>query len=635
MCGIAGVIGNNALHHARIDEMVEVQHRRGPDGHGVWKADDGRCTLGHRRLAVIDTTDASAQPFVSPDGRFALTYNGEIYNYVELRRQLEGDWHFETRGDTEVLLASYAVWGHRCVERLNGMFAFAVWDTEHEELFLARDRMGEKPLYYAQDEGSFLFASEIKALAVHDLPLWTDQTLAVSYLLGTDGVDLDGRRTMVLGGVSQLLPGECASVTLTGTDRRPRLGRTETYWSVQGIEREPWRPADLGRYVDEVGDLLLDSVRLRLRSDVPVGTCLSGGLDSSAVVAMIRKLEPEREIKTFTGRFLGEGTDEGPYAREVSAHVGTDYHEVIIRPENFLGEVAEFYRAAELPIGGLSQYGQWSVFRLASENGVTVLLDGQGSDELLGGYGSGISHAYLRTLLWTGQLRSLAHELAVGRTQEPATFAPKALAKTIVAARLRSRGPRGRVRNYLSPTALEIADAGSVGSLVVKGARRNELSRVLQTLATRTMLTSLLRYGDHLSMQFSREVRLPFCDHRLVELAFRLPAQALMGEASVKRVLREAMAPPALPHDIAFRRKQGFNPDSGAWLSEPLRPWMQEMIAAAPDSIGGLIDRQKVLRDLHHPPAAGIDWAVMWRLANLCAWGNLFLADVQRAGSPS
>ncbi|MEA2453529.1 MAG: hypothetical protein QOG04_2239, partial [Actinomycetota bacterium] len=532
MCGIAGILGYQGSDRQALERMLVEQAHRGPDSSGSWVSPGGKCVLGATRLAILDLSTASDQPYVRDELGMCLVYNGELYNYRELRHELEGGWNFRSSGDTEVILAAYARWGADCVARFNGMFAFAIWEERGQRAFLARDRLGEKPLFFTAGTTKFAFASELRGLAQAGASTDFDSELAISYLVSDEVSDLDSRRTTMLSGIKQLLPGETLSVDLS--DNAVVVHPARSYWHLATDVR------DYGGTLDDAAhdlrELLRDSVSLRLRSDVAVGSCLSGGLDSSSIVATIRSLEPDRPIDTFTGRFPGSDKDEGPYAQLLAARVGARYHEVEITPERFLADAPDLYAAAGLPIGGLSQFAQWCVFRLAKDHEVTVLLDGQGSDEIFGGYGSSITRAYLSEVL---------HADGVGRFITERRAAAKGGMsylrgiRNLVADRTGIRTPRARTLPFLSGEGRAIASHDRGTSSSFRGT--DALSLILERLTTRTMLPSLLRYGDHLSMNFSREVRLPFCDHRIAEFAYSLPIAFIMGSGDVKRVLRHAV----------------------------------------------------------------------------------------------
>lgn len=568
MCGIAGIVGGRN-HEALVKRMLEVQAHRGPDGSGIWVGHDAvgqELVFGHRRLAIIDLSPAGTQPMRDASSRYVLTYNGEVYNYLEVRSELQNlGVRFKTESDSEVILEAYKCWGADCVKRFNGMFAFAVYDGVREVLFCARDRFGEKPFLFADGPGFLAFASEYKALLQHPaLSLDIDERRLLR-AAHDPSTGLDADRQTVFKAVRQLLPGEAMEV-----DLRSRTKRIWRYWDIV--------PPDVAVRVDERAvfaefrELLTDAVRLRLRSDVPVGSCLSGGLDSSSIVCIVRTLlGPDAGYDTFTGRFPGTRADEWNYAAQVVSATGVRSHVVEPSVERFLDDLPQFMWFNELPVGGSSQYAQWSVFRLAKERGITVLLDGQGADELLGGYEQYFAE-YLAALRQSGQTDRLAREEPLIRTRYP-------LALTPPLRRLRDRLPfrarhwissRGRLgTSFLYGLRPEVAESVRRENAMSVLPGFNPLASTLVQDSFGRFLTTLLRYGDRNSMAHSREVRLPFCDHRIAEFVARLPPHLLMGEVQTKRILRESMRH-VLPEGIRERwNKQGFRPPQELWFQSP------------------------------------------------------------------
>jgi asparagine synthase (glutamine-hydrolysing) len=569
MCGIAGIVGGRAPARIVAGDMLQAQAHRGPDGDGLWERADGglpAVVLGHRRLAILDLSPAGAQPMVDAASGNVLTFNGEIYNYLEVRAELQRlGARFDSESDTEVILAAYAHWGIECLSRFNGMFAFALYDQRRQVLFCARDRYGEKPFLYHAAPGLFVFASEYKALLLHpDVPLDLDEArlLRAAHNAST-GLDAD--RETVFRGVHQLLPGEALELAL-GTGAL----RTWRYWCV---EPGPAREVDDEREVfAQFRELLVDSVRLRLRSDVPVGSCLSGGLDSSAIVCIVRQLlGDDRPYQTFTGHFPGTAADEWSHARQVIDATGATAHRTEPTVDRFMAELPAFAWHNELPVGSSSQFAQWCVFELAKRHGVTVLLDGQGADEALGGYEQYFG-AYVAALRERGDEARLAQELPAIRARYPLALAPPARA-------LRDRLPF-RARHWLSNrfgigTSLlyglrpDVARRVDAETALPRKPGFDPLANALEQDSFGRYLTTLLRYGDRNSMAHSREVRLPFCDHRLAEFVLRLPPHLVMGEVQTKRLLRESMRG-ILPEPIRTRwNKQGFRPPQELWFESP------------------------------------------------------------------
>ncbi|MCH2172062.1 asparagine synthase (glutamine-hydrolyzing) [Myxococcota bacterium] len=637
MCGIAGIVSAQRTNIHAVRVMTDLMQYRGPDGEGSWTSDDGRCSLGHRRLAILDLSERGRQPMLDPELDLAITYNGEIYNYLELRDRLREMGHtFESDSDTEVLLRAYAQWGPDCLQELNGMFAFAIWDGRHRRLFCARDRFGEKPLYYAQTRDSVAFASEAKALArLKGVDLDIDPSVLASYLAeGSTRADAN-ERTLVRG-IHQLLPAHAMLVDVS--KERAEILRVFRYWSVDVGARASYGSHESSEASAHFLELMRDSVRIRLRSDVPVGSCLSGGLDSSAVVCLIRELEPDADLRTFTGRFPNDPMDEGHYAKMVVDACRTDAYEVAPTPERFASEAERIYWHADFPIGGTSQFAQWCVFHLASRHGVTVLLDGQGSDEMLGGYGYDITASFLRQLWVQGQVRHWFRERAAAAREVPALFSWSRLLLNhpwLSPVRRLLRSGTGRPQMVLGDFFQEevVRSAASDPLILAPEESAHDehaLSRILWTLSFRTMLSSLLRYGDRLSMAHSREVRLPFCDHRLAEFAFGLSPELLVGNGEVKQILRlaiENLVPPA----IVTRPKQGFLPPQNGWVVGPLSDWIRDL-ADDPGPLDEHIDLRGVDRLVNEDAKTREREArTIWDLASLLAWSRYSLGPMQEA----
>ena len=570
MCGIAGIVGRRAVNAGAVQAMTELLAHRGPDDAGLWSSADGRVVLGHRRLAIIDPTPAGHQPMASADGNRVITYNGEIYNYLELAERLKSEGHrFATQSDTEVLLAVYERWGPEGFNELNGMFAFAIYDASADMLVCARDRFGEKPFLFAESEGYFAFASEYKALLALDgvAADLADDKLINFLHQPRQGLD-DGRDT-VFRGIKQLLPGEMLVL-----DARAMTFKISRYWD---LAPDPvaanLSEADAAR---QFGELLADAVKLRMRSDVEVGSCLSGGLDSSSIVCLNRRaLGPGVPYHTFTGRFPGTPADEWHYAHQVIELSRVESHEVEPTADGLARELAAFVWHNELPVGSSSQYAQWCVFRLAKEHGVTVLLDGQGADEVLGGYEQYFRN-YLRSLVQAGDaVKAIAEEPLI-RKRYPAALEDTAevwktkLPFGVRRALARSLGKGSDFRFGLTQVGLELV------ATMPAGTGSHDLREALAEDSFHAHLPTLLRYGDRNSMAHSREVRLPFCDHRLAEFAFAQPVEYLMGGAETKRLLRRAMQD-VLPEEVRTRwNKQGFLPPQEAWLNGALGQLAQE-----------------------------------------------------------
>ena len=519
--------------------MLTLMAHRGPDGAGQWRETDGRVVLGHRRLAIICTGEDGRQPMATADGALVVVFNGEIYNYLELRARLQEMGHrFATASDTEVILEAYRAWGEDCVRELNGMFAFALWDRRRRRLFCARDRFGEKPFLYTVGDGYLAFASEYKALLALD-GIAADivpERVARFLLAPGDGLDRGGET--VFAAIHQLPP---AHRMVVSENLESRIDR---YWN-----GEPDHDAgrlDIAEAAARFRHLLEDSVALRLRSDVPVGSCLSGGLDSGSIACLVRRrLGDGVPYHTFSGRFPGTPVDEGTYIDAIAEAVHPIRHDVAPDPAQLMEELGDFAWANELPVDSASQYAQYCVFRLARKTGVVVLLDGQGSDEMLGGY----EQYFASYLAETGNV----DEAAI-RARYPGALS------YVEAWHLRLPPVVRRHLARLTGRGTDLA-FGLRPDLVPKARpqRPRSLQAALRHDSLDGFLNTLLRYGDRNSMAHSVEVRLPFTDHRLFEFVQGLSARMLMGDAQTKRLLRESMTG-VLPETVRALAQAGFPP---------------------------------------------------------------------------
>jgi len=599
--------------------MLERLSHRGPDGVGQVTR-DGRVGLGHRRLAIIDLSDDASQPMRSPSG-CEVILNGEIYNYVELREELaSGGVAFRTSSDTEVLLAAYDRWGVDCLRRLNGMFAFAIYDPARRTLLLARDRFGEKPLYYHRaGDRTFLFASEIKALLAHPGVRARPERHSVYRFLRHRLTELEP--ATFFEGIVALAPAHYLELQVDDGHEVVRR-----YWQLDGSVQDP-RPHD--QLVAAYRDLLQDSIGIRLRADVAVGSSLSGGIDSSSVVGYLARGRHVERQHTFSARFPGWPLDEGRYIAEVIALSGAHSHEVEPVPDP--SDLENVIWHQDQPFGSLSIYAQWAVMRLAREQGVTVLLDGQGADETLAGYHFYFS-ALFRYLLRTGRWSELAREVrGFSAAHGPARLRALAFyAMPESAARLLRRLRRGPgISQAFARTQAAVASAHALSPRF-----RTDLDDMLASTLTETMLPGLLRYADRNSMAFGREVRLPYLDHRLVELAFSLPWDLKLHRGQTKRVLREAMGD-YLPDSVRHRMdKIGYAPPQAAWLRGPLCEWADDLLAS----------RSFAEREWNDAPAMRAMWRAfrdgkdhvdsdIWRFLSVEAWARSFLdRPVEMAG---
>jgi asparagine synthase (glutamine-hydrolysing) len=614
MCGLCGIVQLGRPPDVKTTAaMAAALDHRGPDGDGSWSGDG--VALGFRRLAIIDLSDAAMQPFASDDDALRLVHNGEVYNYRELRRELEAQGRrFRSQSDTEVILRAYEAWGERCVERFNGMWAFALWDGRERRLFCSRDRFGVKPFYYSWDGARFAFASELKAfraggpLEPH-LPAVRD-FIEQGYADHTDET--------FFAGIRKLPPAH--SLVLDGSGLR-----LHRYWSLEPDEA-PEDPAAAVR------ELFLDAVRLRLRSDVSVGTCLSGGIDSSAIVCAVDHLlrteaENARPVgdrqRTFTAYFAERGFDERPYAEAVVERTRSQPHWITFDSRELVDVLPSIVRTQDEPFGSTSIVAQWFVMRAAKNAGLTVMLDGQGADETLAGY-HGYFGPFFADLLRGGRLRELGAEMRAYRALHGAGVgtAAVALARPFLPERVRWAA-RARVRGG---SALAHPDLPRTAAGDANGVAGDHLRRQMHLILTRRGLPELLRYEDRNSMAHSLEARVPFLDYRLVELLFSLAPSELIERGRTKAVLRRALGD-LLPPVVRDRvDKLGFVTPEVTWLRDGLGELAEDVFASREFAERGFVDagaaRRSLARHRAGTKTAGFE---LWRALCLELWAREFL----------
>jgi asparagine synthase (glutamine-hydrolysing) len=593
--------------------MISIQRHRGPDGEGFYESSG--VALGHARLAIIDLHETGHQPMSDATGNYWITFNGEIYNYIELRSELQARGHvFRGQSDTEVLLTAFAEWGPACLDKLRGMFAFAIWNTAAETLFAARDRLGIKPFHYVTDAaGRLMFASEIKAL----LPFMEQRR--VRHDLATDFLAWN------------LLDHDPAATMFADVHRLP-AAHFLTWSAVKGLEiRRYWdlnvsdelslNGQSRAEYADRFRREFLESVALHLRSDVPVGTCLSGGLDSSSIVcavdAELRRRDAASVARqhTFSAVFPGKKIDERNYIDEVVEAARCEPHFVTPTGERLRDEVERWLWHQEEPVGGTSAYAQFSVARLSRESGVKVLLDGQGADEQLGGYRKFI-FVYLRQLLTEGRPLDASREAIAFLAN------PDILRTTRLADGLRYFGRSVPAVEHLWGT-LPPRPAGMKISSALGGRIKADLLHY--------SLPILLRYEDRNTMAFGIESRVPFVDHVLVEWLASVPGQMKLFRGWTKAVLREGLAG-LLPERIRRRKtKLGFSTPETEWLTGPMAPWVTEVLSQ-PHYLLDVAERRGI-DDLRRRFAAGdrstATLNVISRLAMYESWARLFLRQTK------
>lgn len=604
MCGIAGywAVSSTDLARAPFGAFVSLLGHRGPDGTGVEHFAAERLWLGHRRLAIVDPTPAGRQPMSYGAGRYWLSFNGEIYNFLELREELHGlGYTFRSDTDSEVVLAAYAAWGPRCQLKFNGMWALAIWDCRDRTLFLSRDRFGVKPLHYRHHNGTFSFASELKAfLALPDVDGSFDEAVLAETLVNINGQE--GTEHTLLPQVKRL-PGGCSlTVGADGTAHLDRWWSTADHLApVPGGQREQ---------TTQFLELFRDSCRLRLRSDVPLATALSGGLDSSAIACTLVDLARHAAVtrapadwqQAFVACFPGTSLDERAYAEEVVRHTGIRAHYETIE-EGMALDVLERVIFDLEGIYWVPLVGPWGIYRAMRERGIRVSLDGHGADELLGGYHFFVERA-LDGVLTGGfdwrrycDLKRVLAGLKSGSGQvtragisgDIAWFVKRELGHLRLLTPLREARRRlGRLRTAFGASAAgamaaggEISHAPSNGKLYREEADAElaglpPLSAMLYSWFHRSVLPTILRSYDRASMAHGIEVRMPFMDWRLVSYAFALPEESKIGGGYTKRILRLAMQG-LMPDSIRLRtNKIGFTTPLDQWARTSLATWFRD-----------------------------------------------------------
>jgi len=571
MCGIAGILSADAakITPQRLTQMSAAIAHRGPDGEGAWISPGGGIGLAHRRLSIIDLSPAGAQPMHYLD-RYTIIHNGELYNYIELRGLLQSKgYSFFSRSDTEVIVAAFDHFGTDCLRHFDGMFAFAIWDEQDRQLLIARDRFGEKPLFFYQDDVEFLFASEMKALWAAGVPKLSNPRMLFNFLtIGYTQNPADGSETFFQN-ISRL---PARSFLLY----RPGTGSLEisAYWDIEAGYTQSIKE---GPAMDQFSELLHTSVQRRLRSDVAVGTSLSGGLDSSAVVAMIlRQSDPPARLACFSAQFPGFERDESAYIRLMTQQFPLDHFSTTPGAADLIRDFERVVYHQEEPFLSTSIYAQWSVYALAARHRVKVLLDGQGADEVLAGYHKYYSWYWQE--LYRSDRKAFVLELEAARESgisDRWTWKNRLAAHLPVYAGLflkkrrsaQQRRSRDLSRDFVREFGVSYYDIPHI----------DKLSGILYYNTFMNGMEELLRYADRNSMAHGVEIRLPFLDHSLVEFVFSLPSHFKIREGWTKWLLRQSMEG-VLPESIVYRRdKTGFEPPQRLWMQDPgLQDYMHE-----------------------------------------------------------
>ena len=664
MCGITGLLSSGTIKVNNLVAMNSLIRHRGPDDEGYvlfgknavtclagndtvsgvmhasipWSpsrhisaeiSEDANLAFGHRRLSIVDTSPLGHQPMCYGDGRYWITYNGEVYNHIELRIELEAAGYvFISHSDTEVILAAYDYWGEECLTRFNGMWAFAIYDTQAHSLFFARDRFGVKPLYYwLTPDGALCFGSEIKQFTVY--PGWKARVngqRAYDFLVWglTDHTD-----ETLFDGVYQLRPGCSATLNVQTWQGQMANGRMPVkQWYT--LAAKPF----MGDFTDAAAqfkDKFTESVKLRLRADVSVGSCLSGGLDSSSIVCVANQLLREQDAhslqRTFSACAEVKRFDERQWIDEVVRTTGVEAHYVYPSLEKLFDESPAITWHQDEPYGSTSIYAQWNVFRLAAENDVKVMLDGQGADEQLAGY-----HAYfaprLADLLRKGKWLTLWREIQLTKRQHGySVFRLMVnMSNVLLPNRLKELLKRATGRTHSSPTWLNMSALGAepVNPFIKFGGDANTIHSLSMAQLTATNLQMLLHWEDRNSMAHSIESRVPFLDYRLVEFVLGLPDEYKLSCGITKRVQRAGMSG-ILPDMIRDRMdKLGFVTPEEVWVKQQAPDIFREKLDRAIKSSHGILkpDAQNTLEAMIEGKQ-GFNFGI-WRMISFGEWLERF-----------
>ncbi len=644
MCGITGFwdisrqINNDKL-PVIVEQMSKTLHLRGPDDSGVWVDTEAGIALGHRRLAIVDLSPEGHQPMISADGRYVIVFNGEIYNFLKLRCELEQLGHrFRGGSDTEVMLASFSQWGiSEAVQRFNGMFAFAVWDKKQRVLHLGRDRLGEKPLYYGWSGRTFLFASELKAFKAY--PDFQPQ-------INRDALTLFFRYNYVPAphsiyqGIYKLPP-----ATILSWDGRNTSSVQMPYWSLKDTAQlgvnNPFTGTEQDAF-DELEGLLLEAVRLRMIADVPLGAFLSGGIDSSTIVALMQA-QSSQPVKTFTIGFHEQGYNEAQHARSVAQYLGTDHTELYVTSNEALSVIPKLPYLYDEPFADASQIPTFLVSELARQH-VTVSLSGDGGDELFGGYNRySWGRSIWQKIGWIPKsLRSFA---AQGMTsvsphlwdsvfERMSSLAPNKIKYSTFGERLHKLASIlaepdpdamyvGLVSQWRDPENLVIngSEAITIVSDRQSWAQLPDFTQRMMYLDAATYLPDdILVKVDRASMGVSLEGRIPFLDHRVVEFAWRIPLEMKIRNGEGKWLLRQVLYK-HVPKELIERPKAGFGVPIDSWLRGPLREWAEDLLNSSSIRQQGFLNPLPIQKKWEEHLKGDRNWQYyLWSVLMFQAW---------------
>jgi asparagine synthase (glutamine-hydrolysing) len=600
MCGISGIIDKENKHVSSVDleKMTDDIKHRGPDGFGYFY--DNSIGLGHRRLAILDLSESGKQPMTRSE-RWTMVYNGEVYNYLEIREELvQHGFSFSSETDSEVILAAYAFWGEECVTKFNGMWAFAIYDKVEQTLFCSRDRFGVKPFYFTENESSFAFGSEIKQL-LHFLKIRKVNTaVMINYLvLGLENYTDE----TFFEGVYELKPSHNLVYSLNTHEKK-----IYRYYSIS-IDNK-LETLSLDESVNHWSSEFKRSVSYRLRSDVEVGTCLSGGLDSSAVASVaaeITAINKGPQFSAFTAQSLDSKRDETTYAKSVASHCNLKWHTVKPKTDDFFAEIDQIIHLQEEPFGSPSIVMQYFVMQLVHKAGLKVLLDGQGGDETLLGY----ERYYPAYFLLQSPIKFPGSILSASRHSKLSLFKLLQYYAYFTSAKLRIKRQKKRWE-FIKKQYLQLVDENLVKHIAES---YKDIKKLQITELSKTQLPHLLKYEDRNSMHFSIETRLPFLDFKLVEASLSINNDFKIHKGWTKYILREAIKS-KLPSEIVWRKnKVGFEAPVNQWLTN--KEYFHSEIK---NSV--FLRNFMSFENLHY-----LDDNAIWKLFNVARWAKLYNVD--------
>lgn len=614
MCGINGVIGKekNKDVSGILQRMNDSIAHRGPDAAGIWQNDI--CGLGHRRLSIIDTSPAGNQPFFSSDHKITMVFNGEIYNYIELKKELEKDFTFQTQTDTEVIIAAYRKWGIDCISHFFGMFAFALWDEETNQLFIVRDRLGIKPLYYGEKNGAIWFSSEIRALLNTNE---FERKISANSLADYFRYQTVHAPNTIIAGIHMLMPGHYMLV---------KEGKKEIkkYWSFDGNAKAS-NATSITEVRNDIKDIMHSSIELRMRADVPFGAFLSGGIDSSIIVGLMSEIS-SHPVNTFSITFHEKEFDESPYSDVIAKKFKTDHTKIQLKATDFLDLVPDALLAMDHPSGdGPNTY---VVSKVTRDKGVKMALSGLGGDEVFAGYEIFKRMKSLESRNWINKVPrivresasrimfglkpSVATEKLVGLLAQPrldfAHVYPlnrQVLSESII---------NGLMNHYDDNTSYYVENI----SAEIQEMELPTLSKVSIAEMSTYMQNTLLRDADQMSMAHALEVRVPFLDHRLIEYVLGV-SDDIKFPHTPKSLLTTSFEG-MLPHDVIHRPKMGFTFPWAIWMKNELRSFCEENLRALGkvEIIRAAAIEQVWQRFLQNDPL--ITWSRIWPLVVLGHW---------------